>query len=152
MAVDYVQGDWEFFLFYILFDLVVQWYVHPDASVFHLKYHTPEWVYVATVEVIKVLGNFGLEEELKRCGNKKVRSGKGKVRGRRYRTKRGPLVVIGKDEGVKRALENIPGIDVYLVKELDVSSLAPGTHPGRFTIFTKSAIKELDSDGREKGK
>ncbi len=105
-----------------------------------------------TSEVIKILEKFGLGEEMKRCEKKKVRSGKGKVRGRRYRTKRGPLVVIEKDEGVRRALENVPGIDVSLVKELDVSLLAPGTHPGRFAIFTKSAIKEMDLNGREKGK
>ncbi|MEE9323174.1 MAG: 50S ribosomal protein L4 [Candidatus Aenigmarchaeota archaeon] len=105
-----------------------------------------------TIEAVKILKKFGLEEELERCGEKKVRSGKGKMRGRKYRTKRGPLVVIEKDEGVRKALENIPGIDISLAKELDVGLLAPGTHPGRFTVFTKSAIKELDLDGREKGK
>ncbi len=102
-----------------------------------------------TSEVVKILEKFGLKEELKRCEKKKVRAGKGKARGRKYRTRRGPLVVIGKDEGVRKALENIPGIDVSLAKELDVSSLAPGTHPGRFVIFTKSAIKELDLNGRK---
>lgn len=105
-----------------------------------------------TSEVIKTLEKFGLEEELERCGKKKVRSGRGKMRGRKYRTRRGPLVVIEKDEGVRKALGNVQGIDVSLAKELDVSSLAPGTHPGRFAIFTKSAIKELDLNGREKGK
>ena len=74
------------------------------------------------------------------------------MRGRKYRARKGPLVVIGKDEGIGKALKNVRGVDVSLAKELDVSSLAPGTHPGRFTIFTKSAIKELDSDGRKEGK
>jgi large subunit ribosomal protein L4e len=102
-----------------------------------------------TSEVVKIFEKLGLKEELERCGKRKVRSGKGKMRGRKYRTKRGPLVVIGKDDGIIKALGNVPGVDVSLAKDLDVSILSPGTHPGRFTIFTKSAIKELDSDGGE---
>jgi large subunit ribosomal protein L4e len=108
-----------------------------------------------TSEVMKILEHMGLKEELARCAKRKIRAGRGKMRGRRYRLKKGPIVIIGKDEGVRKALENIPGIDVSLVKELDVSSLAPGTHPGRLAIFTKSAIiemEELDADGRGKGK
>ena len=103
-----------------------------------------------TKEVVKIFENLGLKEELERCGKKKVRSGKGKTRGRKYKIKKGPLVVIGKDEGVRKALENIQGVDVSLAKDLDVSSLAPGTHSGRFAVFTKSAIKELDLDGKGK--
>jgi large subunit ribosomal protein L4e len=103
-----------------------------------------------TSEVVKIFESLGLKEELERCEKKKVRSGKGKTRGRKYKVKRGPLVVIGKDEGVRKALENIQGVDVSLAKDLDVSSLAPGTHSGRFTVFTKSAIKELDLNGKGK--
>ncbi|MCK5023144.1 MAG: 50S ribosomal protein L4, partial [Candidatus Aenigmarchaeota archaeon] len=101
-----------------------------------------------TSEVIKILELFGLSEELERCSERKVRAGRGKSRGRKYKTKKGPVVIIGKDDGVAKALCNIPGIDVLLANELDVSSLAPGTHPGRFAIYTKSAIKELGSDGK----
>ena len=96
-----------------------------------------------TKDVIKVLEKFGLLEELDRCKERTLRPGKGKMRGRRYKNKRGPLVIIDKDDGVAKALKNIPGIDVALPNELTVSLLAPGTHPGRFTIFTKSAIKKL---------
>jgi large subunit ribosomal protein L4e len=104
-----------------------------------------------TSEAIKILELAGLKEELARCSEKKVRAGRGKMRGRRYKSKKGPIVIISKDEGARKALENIPGIDVFLTKELNVSCLAPGTHPGRLAIFTKSAIvemKELDSDGK----
>lgn len=105
-----------------------------------------------TSEVLKVLERFGIGEEMERCGERKVRSGKGKMRGRKYRVRKGPVVIVGKDEGISKAMKNLPGFDVSLAKELDVSMLAPGTHPGRFAIFTKSAIKELDSDGRGKEK
>ncbi len=106
-----------------------------------------------TSEVVKILEKLGFSDELKRCGQRKIRAGRGKMRGRRYRVKKGPIVIIGKDEGVRRALENIPGVDVSLSKELNVRLLAPGTHPGRLAIFTRAAIEELkglDSYGKAK--
>ncbi len=108
-----------------------------------------------TSEAMKTLEHVGLREELARCEERKVRAGRGKMRGRKYKTRKGPIVVIGKDEGVRKALENIPGIDVSLAKELDVSLLAPGTHPGRLAIFTKSALaemKEFEANGKAKAK
>lgn len=105
-----------------------------------------------TSDAVKVLDTLGLGEEMKRCRKRPVRSGKGTLRGRKRKTKRGPLVVVGKDDGIVRALRNVPGVDVALVKDLDVSSLAPGTHAGRLAIFTESAIKELDSSGKGKAK
>jgi len=108
-----------------------------------------------TSEVIAILEKLGLAQELARCAQKKVRAGRGKMRGRRYRGKKGPVIIIGKDEGVMKAISNIRGVDVSLAKDLKVSMLAPGTHPGRLAIFTKSAInemKELDAYGRAKSK
>ncbi len=98
-----------------------------------------------TKEVLEVLERMGLKEELERCETKKVRSGKGKMRGRKYRNKKGPLIIVEKDEGIVKAGENIPGVDVVERRKLDVDLLAPGTHPGRLTILTKSVIKELGS-------
>jgi large subunit ribosomal protein L4e len=100
---------------------------------------------VRTKDVVELLKKFGFDDEIKRCEKRKVRSGKGKARGRKYRVKRGPLVVIGKDEGVGKALENVQGVDVVLPKDLNVSLLAPGSHPGRLAIFTESAVKEMGS-------
>jgi large subunit ribosomal protein L4e len=98
-----------------------------------------------TKEVLDVLVKLGLKEEIKRCGNKKVRAGRGKTRGRRYRIKKGPLIIVERDEGISKAGGNIPGVDVVERRKLDVGMLAPGTHPGRLTVFTKSVIKELGS-------
>ncbi|NIO23276.1 MAG: 50S ribosomal protein L4 [Candidatus Aenigmarchaeota archaeon] len=98
-----------------------------------------------TKEVLEVLERMGLKEEIERCGERKVRSGKGKMRGRKYRNKKGPLIIVEKDEGIVKAGENIPGVDVVERRKLDVDLLAPGTHPGRLTILTKSVIKELGS-------
>ncbi len=97
-----------------------------------------------TKEVREFLEKIGLKEELKRAEEKKIRAGKGKMRGRKYRRKKSLLIVIGnKDAPIKKAANNLPGIDVVYAWNLNVEHLAPGAHPGRLTLFTKSAIEEL---------
>lgn len=98
-----------------------------------------------TKDVLDVLVKLGLKEEIERCESKKVRAGRGKTRGRKYRNRKGPLIIVERDEGIVKAGENIPGVDVVERGKLEVGVLAPGTHPGRLAIFTKSAIKEMGS-------
>lgn len=75
--------------------------------------------------------------------SRKVRAGKGKMRGRRYKQAVGPLLVITENQGIVRAARNLPGVDVVTVNNLNVELLAPGTHPGRLTVWTQSAIEKL---------
>ena len=75
---------------------------------------------------------------------KRVRSGKGKMRGRKYKRAKGPLIVISEDEGIVKAARNHPGIDIVRVDLLNVELLAPGACPGRLTVWTKSAIEQLN--------
>jgi large subunit ribosomal protein L4e len=89
------------------------------------------------------LEKIGLKQELERASKKKVRAGKGKMRGRRYKKKKGPLIVIAEDKGIVKAAKNIEGMDCCLVNNLNAELLAPGTNPGRLTIFTESSIKKL---------
>jgi len=96
-----------------------------------------------TKELENLLKKLGLEKELKRLVNKKVRPGKGKMRGRKYKRKIGPLIVIGRDEGIGKACKNLPGIDLKNLKNISVEDLAPGSHAGRLTIWTESSIKGL---------
>jgi large subunit ribosomal protein L4e len=70
---------------------------------------------------------------------KKVRAGSGKSRGRRYKSNAGLLCVIASDEKMNRS-----GIDVVQAKELDIADLAPNGEPGRFTIYTEKALKEIE--------
>ncbi len=98
----------------------------------------------STKEAIEALKSLGLEAELERCKNNvHVRAGRGKTRGRRYKKPRGPLIVVSKDEGVVAAMKNIPGVDVINVRNLNCELLAPGCHPGRLTIYSKSALEAL---------
>jgi len=94
-----------------------------------------------TKDLLDALHALGLEDDLNRAREKKIRSGKGKMRGRKYRRKKSVLIILGKDEGVKK-LDNVPGVDIVELDDVDVEMLAPGTHPARLTVWTQSALKK----------
>ncbi|KAL7419364.1 60S ribosomal protein L4B [Cryptotrichosporon argae] len=96
----------------------------------------------AAVELLKTIAAHA--DIVKVSNSRKVRAGKGKMRNRRYRQRRGPLVVYGKDDGIVRAFRNVPGVETSPVDALNLLQLAPGGHVGRFVIWTESAIKALD--------
>jgi len=62
----------------------------------------------------------------------------------RGRVGAGPLIVVDQDEGVGKAISNIPGVEVVKVGVLNAEILAPGSHPGRLTLWSESAAKKLD--------
>ncbi|OAA54224.1 60S ribosomal protein L4 [Cordyceps fumosorosea ARSEF 2679] len=80
-------------------------------------------------------------------GSKKLRAGKGKLRGRRHRQRRGPLVVFhpeadGKD--LVKGFRNVPGVETCPVNALNLLQLAPGGHLGRLIVWTSAAFRALD--------
>jgi len=95
----------------------------------------------------KALLAVGLKDELKRCEQKTIRAGKGKVRGRRYKKKKGPLVIVSDDCKLLTSGKNIAGIDIVKVQNVNAKVLAPGCHPGRLTLFTNKALEKLDKGG-----
>merc|ERR1712085_94516 len=98
-----------------------------------------------TKQALEILKKVGCEEELQRVlDSKKVRSGKGKMRNRRYTMRRGPLVVYNEDNGIVRAMRNIPGVETACVDRLNLLKLAPGGNFGRFIIWTEGAFKKLN--------
>jgi len=97
-----------------------------------------------TRELKDTLSTLGFEEELWRTEKRKTRAGKGKLRGRKYKKTRSLLLVTSKDCNLNKAAGNISGMDVVCIKNINAELLAPGTVPGRLTLFTKSAIKELE--------
>lgn len=52
------------------------------------------------------------------------------------------LIVIS-DGNVLKAAANLPGVDVVRVTDLSVKDLAPGTHPGRLTMYSENALPEI---------
>lgn len=80
--------------------------------------------------------------------SRKLRAGKGKLRGRRHRQRRGPLVVYDPEVDGKElsfAFRNISGVETSSVYALNLLQLAPGGHLGRFIIWTSAAFKALDT-------
>jgi large subunit ribosomal protein L4e len=100
--------------------------------------------YDTTKKAVLFLKRIGAYDEVSKVkSTKKVRAGKGKARNRRYVLRKGPLVVYKKDSGIVKAFRNIPGLDLSAVENLSILQLAPGSHVGRFIIWTESAFKEL---------
>ncbi len=96
------------------------------------------------VQVRELFKNLGIWDDVERAKKgKKIRPGKGKFRGRRYKRRKSVLIVVSRDDGIYRAARNFPGVDIVNVDNLSVLHLAPGGHPGRLTIWTKSAIEKL---------
>jgi len=98
-----------------------------------------------TSELEKVFIKLSLWSDIYRVKESlKERAGKGKTRGRRTKHAIGPLLVISEDKGIRQAAGNFLGVDVCAVNNLSTELLAPGTHPGRLTVWTKSAFEKLD--------
>lgn len=97
-----------------------------------------------TRQVLDLLKKLGLENELKRISIKKIRAGKGKLRGRKYRIKKGPLIVVARTCPLEKSAKNLQGVDIANVDSLNADILAPGTIPGRLTIWSKDAINTLE--------
>ncbi|KAL1815968.1 hypothetical protein DCAR_0520322 [Daucus carota subsp. sativus] len=100
-----------------------------------------------TSNAIKVLKEVGAYQDAEKAKDSMgIRPGKGKMRNRRYISRKGPLIVYG-TEGAKlvKSFRNIPGVEIANVERLNLLKLAPGGHLGRFVIWTKSAFEKLDS-------
>jgi len=98
-----------------------------------------------TAEAAKILAKFGAAAEIEKAkDSKKLRAGKGKMRNRRYVSRRGPLVVYTTKTGIEKAFRNLPGVELAQVDKLNLLQLAPGGHLGRFVIWTQGAFEKLD--------
>ncbi|MFQ6076698.1 MAG: 50S ribosomal protein L4 [Candidatus Bathyarchaeia archaeon] len=96
-------------------------------------------------KVRRVLQNIGFWPDVVRAKrSRRVRAGKGKMRGRKTKQAVGPLIVVAEDDGIVGAARNHPGVDVITVDGLNAELLAPGTHPGRLTVWTKAAVERLE--------
>ena len=99
-----------------------------------------------TKEVEKILLDFGFKDELQRSLIKKIRAGMGKLRGRKYRRKKGILIVVSGECPLLKAAKNIPGTDIVMVNALNAKLLAPGCMPGRVTLWTENAIAKIEEN------
>jgi large subunit ribosomal protein L4e len=86
-------------------------------------------------ELKTILGNL-YEVAIK---EKSIRAGRGKRRGRKYKSNAGMIFVLGKDEKLKTML-----FEVKKTSDLSVVDLANGGL-GRVTVYTEKAVKELEN-------
>lgn len=54
------------------------------------------------------------------------------------------MIIFAKDDGLRRAFRNIPGVDTMSVHKMNLLKLAPGGHLGRLCVWTESAFKHLN--------
>lgn len=94
-----------------------------------------------TKELEKVLST--LKIDLERVGKRKIRPGKGKVRGRKYRRKKSVLIVVLKYDGIRNAGRNLHGVNITSVNELNVEMLAPGAVAGRKVLWSEATLKKI---------
>lgn len=94
-----------------------------------------------TKDALILLDKLGFGEEIERKADRTIRAGKGKMRARKYQGGTSLLIVVSENCPLKDALGNVRGIDVARIDELNAELLAPGTHPGRATLFTDKALE-----------
>jgi len=127
-------------------DLVFAKHIVGNIKLFPIVVENSFENFKKTKEVIISLEKLGLEKELARVLEKKVRAGKGHNRGRKYKKKVGPLIVVSKECAVTKAAANIPGVDVVQIKHLNAELLAPGAKPARLTIWTQAALDVMKKE------
>jgi large subunit ribosomal protein L4e len=96
---------------------------------------------VKTKEVVAFLEAVGVDADIERADERKVRAGRGKTRGRKYTRPKSILFVTSEEPS--KAARNLAGADVATAANVSAEDLAPGTHPGRLTVWTESALAEV---------
>lgn len=99
-----------------------------------------------TKTIKDALKMLGLGSDLARGSKKKVRAGKGKARGRKFKKRTSVLLVVSGKCSLLNAAKNIPGINVVEIKNINAELLAPGAVPGRLALFTDSAVDMLSKE------
>jgi large subunit ribosomal protein L4e len=101
-----------------------------------------------TTQAVELLTKLNAYDDVEKSINSKhIRPGKGKARGRRYIRAKGPLIIHTKsiNNSLVKSFRNIPGIEMCHVNKLNLLTLAPGGHLGRFIIWSESAFKSLNA-------
>ena len=98
-----------------------------------------------TQEALATLEAVGLGADIERADEgRSIRAGQGKRRGRKYRRPTSVLVVTSSESGPSRAARNLAGVTVATGREVNAEDLAPGGEVGRLTVFTESALEEVE--------
>ncbi|MGC9147973.1 MAG: 50S ribosomal protein L4 [Sulfolobales archaeon] len=99
----------------------------------------------SVLQAKEFLVKIGLWNDVERVQERtRIRAGKGKRRGRRYVSPKSFLLILSSPSApAVKAFRNLPGVDVIWPGGLGILYLAPGGVPGRLTIITASALRNL---------
>ncbi|MCX6741593.1 MAG: 50S ribosomal protein L4 [Candidatus Pacearchaeota archaeon] len=87
-------------------------------------------------EILKLLE----ENNVKTHGERKVRSGKGKVRGRKYKNIKKILLILGNKEN-PRKIKNF--FNFEKVQQLNIKKMSLNGEPGKIIVYTDYSLKEI---------
>jgi len=97
---------------------------------------------VKTREVVDLLEALDVHADIERADDgRSIKAGQGKARGRKYREPKSVLFVTSEEPS--KAARNLAGADVTTAAQVNAEDLAPGTHAGRLTLWTESALAEV---------
>ncbi|MCA9458913.1 MAG: 50S ribosomal protein L4 [Nanoarchaeota archaeon] len=98
-----------------------------------------------TSEFVEFLDKLGFSNEVERISERKIKAGRGTMRNRSYKVKRGPLVVVSSLEApLLKAVRNVRGFDIITPDLIMVSDFGMSEKPGRAVLFTKAALTEFN--------
>ncbi len=99
-----------------------------------------------TRDAINLLGKLGLYKDIIRVKERiRVRAGKGKMKGRRYKVPVSVLFILNNRRSpFARSVQSLPGVDIVEPRLVNVLHLAPGAVPGRLTLIDLNSLKELE--------
>ena len=94
-------------------------------------------------DISKILESLKLTQDVDRLETRKARSGQSRLRGRSKKVGKSVLFVTKDTSNISKAIGSLPGVEVRKVTDLSILDLAPGAHPIRLTVYSKSAIEEI---------
>jgi large subunit ribosomal protein L4e len=98
-----------------------------------------------TKKALKALKRLGVMDDLERArAGTHIRAGRGTMRGRRYKSPKSLLIIVKDTEKAKRGFGNLTGVDITTPNQLNPELLAPGGMPGRLTMISEGALKQLE--------
>ncbi len=95
-------------------------------------------------DMVKVLDSLKLNQDIDRLRVRKKRTGKSSLRGRNTKIGKSVLFVTKNSKNLSKACGSCPGVEATSANSLSVLDLAPGAVPIRLTVYSKSAIEEIE--------
>jgi len=96
-----------------------------------------------TADVVKLLEKLKLGADLEKSKKPQLRKGLRRLANRRH-FRKSALIIVNEDKGIVKAARNIAGVDVCTLDSIRAKLLAPGGVPGRITIWSKSAVNNVE--------